>query len=818
MTKLIQQVNKIFLNVKDYSAQGDGVTDDSAAITAAINAVNNAGGGVVYFPPGTYVTGKQFLYSKVHLWGAGIEATIIQLKNGTNDDLLAGSINGYGGGVMTNMSAGSDTGAVGGIYNWSVQDLTLDGNKSNQSSGTSYCIHQYGFGFILHNVRVRNGYSGGILSDWNGGGTSGADSMEAQVTNLKVHGCNGIGVEWGGPHDSQFVNVLIFQNGSHCLHIAPNAIALSFLNTHLWGPQTGNSSVCLLLEAGFCTFINCDAEGSDTVNVVALASEWQWIGGNIFGAGTYSVTGIQFGQQAGNTPYASSTNQSGGLTTAVVCGGNKVDATFTHNEGSNGALWFSNDGGNNQVRAVFYQTAGTLVTGTLSGSTQLQTSQNGLTPDGTIGKGGIFKNPLKANQAFLLTDTVTDIFSVNTNSKRVEIPNGTDLKGYSDNYSTNTYDFGATTAQFNILTKIAKALAQAFLVTDGTTELFNINTSVKKVDLPNGTELRGYTDAYTTTTFDITTTLAQFNMLLKIVKSLAQAFIVNDGTSDVFNVNTASKRVELPNAAELKAYSDNYSTATYDITSTLALFNIAAKIAKSASSAFVATDGTLDLFNVNTSSKRVELPNAAELKAYSDAYSTTTYDITSTLALFNIAAKIAKSASQAFIVNDGTNDVTNTNTSSKRFELVNGTSLKAYSDAYSTATLELTGDANGTIKLANDANATLARRASGIVAFGGSIALTQGTVQVVATSDTVTMSNGIGVVRLNPAGNVTGIKLVAGSFGGQCLHVINESAFTITFDVSGNSFVADGVSAVLAASRMFCLVWDNSTNLWYRTA
>jgi len=43
-------------NVKDpeYGAAGDGVTDDRDANQAAIAAAHAAGGGEIYFPPGTY--------------------------------------------------------------------------------------------------------------------------------------------------------------------------------------------------------------------------------------------------------------------------------------------------------------------------------------------------------------------------------------------------------------------------------------------------------------------------------------------------------------------------------------------------------------------------------------------------------------------------------------------------------------------------------------------------------------------------------------------------------------------------------------------
>ncbi len=44
----------IIADVKLYGALGNGTTDDSAAVIAAVAAVNTAGGGVVYFPVGTY--------------------------------------------------------------------------------------------------------------------------------------------------------------------------------------------------------------------------------------------------------------------------------------------------------------------------------------------------------------------------------------------------------------------------------------------------------------------------------------------------------------------------------------------------------------------------------------------------------------------------------------------------------------------------------------------------------------------------------------------------------------------------------------------
>ena len=69
-----------FFNVKDYGAKGDGKTLDTGAFNKAIEAIAAAGGGTVFLPAGTYLTGTIHLKSKVVLQlDAG--ATILGSKN-----------------------------------------------------------------------------------------------------------------------------------------------------------------------------------------------------------------------------------------------------------------------------------------------------------------------------------------------------------------------------------------------------------------------------------------------------------------------------------------------------------------------------------------------------------------------------------------------------------------------------------------------------------------------------------------------------------------------------------------------------------------
>lgn len=116
----------IATSVKKFGAKGDGVTDDSQAILNAINSLGTIGG-VVYFPSGTYVTGQIKVPPRVKLQGAGELVTTIQLKIGSNTDLI----------VLDQAQAAG------------ITDLTLDGNKWNNHNTA-------GNGMVIKNSQNAN--------------------------------------------------------------------------------------------------------------------------------------------------------------------------------------------------------------------------------------------------------------------------------------------------------------------------------------------------------------------------------------------------------------------------------------------------------------------------------------------------------------------------------------------------------------------------------------------------------------------------------------------------------------------------------------
>jgi len=84
-------ITEICVSVKSFGAKGDGIAIDTTAIQNAINFVIAAGGGVCYFPPGTYVIDQALSLSAatgVRLVGSGSRASIIATTHASANTLL----------------------------------------------------------------------------------------------------------------------------------------------------------------------------------------------------------------------------------------------------------------------------------------------------------------------------------------------------------------------------------------------------------------------------------------------------------------------------------------------------------------------------------------------------------------------------------------------------------------------------------------------------------------------------------------------------------------------------------------------------------
>jgi len=123
------------VNVKAYGATGDGVTDDTAAINAAINAA--AGTGTVHFPSGVFRHTGITINTNVSLSGEGMNATT--LLNTTNTPSV----------VVQRTAWGS-------LLNSGVFNLTLQGSRTAAATQHGLVIDGCSTGYLVDHVRTLN--------------------------------------------------------------------------------------------------------------------------------------------------------------------------------------------------------------------------------------------------------------------------------------------------------------------------------------------------------------------------------------------------------------------------------------------------------------------------------------------------------------------------------------------------------------------------------------------------------------------------------------------------------------------------------------
>jgi hypothetical protein len=144
-------------NVKKFGALGDNSTDDTTAIQVTVDACGAAGGGVVYFPPGRYLSGLvKVKYSNVYLVGAGIGATKLIMKP-LNDSALI-QLGDY-----------ADESIRGTLSHIGVSDMEIYGNKEKQSQSAD----------------PESGAAIGLRTE---------DVKNITIKRIKVYDCDGYGV------------------------------------------------------------------------------------------------------------------------------------------------------------------------------------------------------------------------------------------------------------------------------------------------------------------------------------------------------------------------------------------------------------------------------------------------------------------------------------------------------------------------------------------------------------------------------------------------------------------------------------------------
>lgn len=196
-----------FVSITDFGAStsASGAVN-IAAIQAAIDAVNAAGGGTVFVPSGTFlldvvnylrddgttVYGITSFKMKdnVHLTGVGA-TSVLKVKNGA-----------YGAGAFFRIISSRDATR---LSNAKISNLTIDGNRANQAASTqcSNIVLECLAKVEVEGVRSINANGNGIMLR----GTTSSYASNIGIRNNIVENCSSIGIQ-----SSQFYGLVISGN------------------------------------------------------------------------------------------------------------------------------------------------------------------------------------------------------------------------------------------------------------------------------------------------------------------------------------------------------------------------------------------------------------------------------------------------------------------------------------------------------------------------------------------------------------------------------------------------------------------------------
>lgn len=255
-----------------YTLKGDGTTDDTAAIQAALDAANANGGGTVHIPAGTYATTAPLVIPQY------VTLTGTDWSQGSNTVIKPKST--FSGSYCVWVKDGVTAGYTG--YNRAhLTNLTLDGTNVIGSL-VGVRVDGYTAGFTMNEVRVQHFTSHGFTT----GAVGGNKPLSFNIRNCLFYQNGGDGVQISTGTDSTLTNVYCLGNTGQGFSLSEMANSLfvacraewsgenGFYVTNAWGSSTGS---------GGGLFVDCSTD-RNTKNGFLVDST---------GNATIQLTGIQ---------------------------------------------------------------------------------------------------------------------------------------------------------------------------------------------------------------------------------------------------------------------------------------------------------------------------------------------------------------------------------------------------------------------------------------------------------------------------------------------------------------------------------------------
>lgn len=204
-----------FVNVKDFGATGDGSTDDSTAIQAAVTALSS--GGICFFPKGNYlIDTKITMASNIKFMGEGYATTINKYGSSSDHFIFASSSSGTLSNVeMSNIRFTTDKVSASGtqsMINFDGPDVDnikiVDCYFENTTAFCDSIFFKAASGKTITNIIIsRNEFRSSdrmAIEFINHDNTSSYNISNIRICDNKISTCASMGVSLSGPVE-QFV-------------------------------------------------------------------------------------------------------------------------------------------------------------------------------------------------------------------------------------------------------------------------------------------------------------------------------------------------------------------------------------------------------------------------------------------------------------------------------------------------------------------------------------------------------------------------------------------------------------------------------------
>ena len=307
------------ISVKDFGAVGNGTTDDTAAIQAALTA---GAGKTVIFPPATYKTGALTAFDN----------TILNLSGATLNFSAAGNITGLTLGSNCTVIKGELIGAGGGTYSASGIAISAKGIRgANDATAPTYVT-----GPKINDVTIRNwaftgielGYVTGTyigncnIQNIGYAAIGGVSCNTTRIYSNYIDGVNGTGApDWYGIFVDRMEGTELRDPVSKDCQITNNTVK----NVTNWEAIDTHGGRDFVISNNFiegCRF-GVAVVGSDINGVNSLGAKRVHIDGNIIKGGADGAAIIVVGAVTGTTvnDYAESVN----VTNNIITAGGRVN-------------------------------------------------------------------------------------------------------------------------------------------------------------------------------------------------------------------------------------------------------------------------------------------------------------------------------------------------------------------------------------------------------------------------------------------------------------------------------------------------------------